>query len=130
MDRPLWKLLLELAFGLVMALIVWTIQGLFTAQSAAEAVMYLCDGFFAAGALQLGWGGLRWTYNGGVMDGLGFTLKLGLARIRRSYEQDRFTFAQYRADRESKAKSPKYLLLSGLVYLALAFIFFGIYSAM
>lgn len=127
MDRPLWKFLLNVAIGLGLAMLVSASRGVFSAETSAEACMYLSDGFFVAGAILFGWGCLRWTYNGGVMDGLTFTFKLAVARIRREYEEDRKTFGEYREEREKKSLSPKYLLLSGLVHLAIALIFFGLY---
>lgn len=122
------KLLIDAAVGLVIALAVASLQGVWTAQGASDALRCVCDGLFVAGALLLAAGGLQWTYNGGVFDGLTFAFKTGFARIRRDFEKSHMRFADYQQQREGKASSPKYLLLSGLIYLGLAGIAFAAYK--
>lgn len=107
--------------GLVAAFLVAWSQGLFSAATSADVFRTLCDGFFTVGAMLLAFGGLRWTFNGGVMDGLGFSIRTGIQRMRFNYEeQGREDFGEYRRNREKKAKSPKALLLSGAVFLIIA----------
>lgn len=122
-----WKYLIHVGIGLVLAFLIAALRGLFSAAEASAVMMALCDGFFVAGALLLGWGGLRWTYNGGAMDGLGFAFKTFVARLRRDFEENRPTFAKYRQEREAKALSPKWLLLSGLTHLGIAAILMAVY---
>lgn len=127
-NRPWLKFAVDAGLGLVLALIISAARGAFHPESAAAAFMALSDGFFVSGALLLGGGGLQWTYNGGVLDGLTFTIRLAVARMRRDFDDNHFTFAEHREAREAKSSSPKSLVLSGLLYLAIAFIFFGLYS--
>lgn len=128
MSRELRKFLLGAGAGLVLAFLVCWARGLFWLEEASEVFACLSDGFFVTAALLLGAGGLQWTYNGGVMDGLNFTAKVGIARMRRDYETARMSFADYRQEREKKATSPKWLLLAGTFHLILAFLFLVIYS--
>ncbi len=128
MNESLKKFLIDMAVGLVLVLAMCWILGLFSAQTTSETLRILCDAFFVAAVLLLAGGGLTWTYNGGVADGLGYTFKNGIARMRREYEVERKTFAEYREEREAKASSPKYMLLSGLCYLVIAVILYQIYS--
>lgn len=118
--KGIWKFLIFLVIGLVLALGVAFNRGLAGAEDTAGALIALCDGFFVAGALLFGIGALQWTYNGGVMDGLTFTFKTAVARIRKHYEEDKKSFADYRAEREEKSVSPKWMLLAGLAHLAAA----------
>lgn len=114
--------------GLAAAILVAWSQGLFSASSSSDILRSLCDGSFVVAALFLAYGGLRWTYNGGAMDGLGYSVRSIFRRMRFSYEdQDRGGFAEYRANREKKAKSPKILLLSGLVFLVISLVIYGLY---
>ena len=122
------KFLIDLGIGLVMALGLCAALGLFAAEPSREVFRILSDGFFVPGALFLCLGGLTFTRNGGVMDGLGFTFKTALARIRADYETAHMTFAEYRAERESKDSSPLPSVLAGLVHLVIAVIFFMIYN--
>lgn len=127
-SRPWLKFAVDAGLGLVLALIISVARGVFHPESASAAFMALSDGFFVSGALLLGGGGLQWTYNGGVLDGLTFTFRLAVARMRRDFDDNHFTFAEHRQEREAKASSPRSLLLAGLVHMAIALIFFGIYS--
>lgn len=122
------KYLIDLGIGLLLALGLCAALGLFAAETAPDVLRILSDGFFVPGAIFLCLGGLTFTRNGGVMDGLGFTFKTALARIRSDYETAHMTFAEYRAERESKATSPMPSVLAGLTHLAIALILFWIYS--
>ena len=124
------KYLIDAGIGLVIALLVCWIEGLFSAEAAGDVLRILSDGFFVAGALFLGMGGLTWTRNGGVMDGLGFTFKTAIGRLRADYEASHMTFAEYREEREKKATSPMPSLLSGLTHCAVAIVFFLVYQSM
>jgi len=114
------KFLVDLGVATLLAVLVWVLEGLFRVETVVDAVRILSDGFFVAGALFLAMGGMTWTKNGGVMDGLGFTFKTVFARIRSDYETSRMTFAEYREEREKKASSPKPMLLAGLIHIVLA----------
>jgi len=114
------KFLVYTGIGFVAAFLVMWRQDIFHAETAQDVFRFISDGFFVSGALLFLIGGFTWTYNGGALDGLGFSFKQGLARIRKSYDEDRMTFAQYREQREEKATSPKPMLLSGLVHLVIA----------
>ena len=109
------KVLIPLAVGLVITVIMMYSGGLFYADNAKDALRIACDSFFAPGALLFFYGGLRWTYNGGVMDGLGYSAKLVINRMRPHYEEHRQSFAEYRAKRESKAQPASPLVISGLI---------------
>ena len=122
------KYLIDLGIGMLLALGLCAALGLFAAEAAPDVLRILSDGFFVPGAIFLCLGGLTFTRNGGVMDGLGFTFKTALARIRADYETAHMTFAEYRAERESKATSPMPSVLAGLTHLAIALILFWIYS--
>lgn len=129
MGDTIKKVLIRTAAGFVIAFLVWYVTGLFQAEGLKDILRILSDGFFVAAALLLGSGGLVWTYNGGVMDGLGFSFKTLLDRMRGDYHERRQTFMEYRENREAKASSPKYLLLSGLVHLVLAILAVLVYMA-
>ena len=122
------KFLVTTGIGIVLAMLVAWGQGLFGAATAVDVCRILSDGFFVAGALLLAAGGLIWTSNGGVFDGLGFTFKTLFARVRSDYEHNRMTYAEYREAREKKNTSPKHMLLAGVVHAGIALIFMFVYS--
>jgi len=120
MSDTLKKFLIDLAIGLTMAAALAFMMGVARADEAADVLRILSDAFFVSAAAFLVVGGITFTVNGGVMDGLGFATKTGIARIRRDFETSKQTFAEYREERESKAKSPKSSLLAGAVLLMIA----------
>lgn len=122
------KVLIPLAVGLVIALIVMFSGGITSAGSVKDALRIICDGFFVSGALLLMYGGLRWTYNGGVMDGLGYSAKIVINRMRPHYEEHRQSFAEYRAKRESKSQPAFPLVASGLILLVVAVVLYIAYG--
>ncbi len=131
MSKTMQKFLVNVGTGLIIAFLVMWVQGVFEAETTSDALRLVCDGFFVAAAVFLAWGGLRWCTNGGAVDGLGYSMKMVKDRLLpflAKPDQKRESFAEYRERRESKALPAKPLLLSGLVHLAIALIFFGVYS--
>lgn len=128
MSAPTKKFLIDTGIGALVAVLIWLAEGLFSAETAKDVFRILSDGFFVAGFLFLGLAGLTWAKNGGAMDGLGFTLKTAIARMRADYDDARVTFAQYREEREKKASSPRSAVYAGLVHMALAIIMMLLYS--
>lgn len=122
MSNSLKKFLLDTGIGLVVAFILCCTMGLFTAETTVDTLRILSDGFFLVGALLLAVGGLTFTSNGGAFDGLFYTFKTQINRMRRDYESRRQSFAQYREEREKKNKSPKESLLAGLVVISVGLI--------
>jgi len=120
MNETLKKFLIDLGIGLVLAVALAFMMGISQGEGAADVLRILSDAFFVSAAAFLVTGGITFTVNGGVMDGLGFAAKTGIARIRRDFETSKQTFAEYREERESKAKSPKSSLLAGAVLLMIA----------
>ena len=128
MSDGLKKFLINTGIGLVIAVLLSILLGLLGAETAADRIRILCDGFFVAAMGLLCTGGLRWTSNGGVMDGLGYASKTGIARMRRDFETAKQSFGDYQKTRREKARSPKYLLLAGLVQLAIAAVLYAVYA--
>ena len=120
MNETLKKFLIDRGIGLVLAVALAFLMGISQGEGAADVLRILSDAFFVSAAAFLVVGGITFTVNGGVMDGLGFATKTGIARIRRDFETSKQTFAEYREERESKAKSPKSSLLAGAVLLMIA----------
>lgn len=124
MGDSLKKFLIDTGSGLIIAFGLCCGMGLFDAEAAADILRILSDGFFLVGAMFLAIGGLTFTSNGGVFDGLFYTVKVQIDRMRRDYEQRRQSFAEYREQREKKNKSPKESLLAGLVLAVIGLVLF------
>ena len=122
------KFLIHTGIGLGAALLISILLGLFRAETAVDRLRILCDGFFVAAMGLLCAGSIRWTSNGGVMDGLGYATKIGLSRMRRDFETARQGFGEYQKIQRAKARTPKYLLLAGLVQLVIAVALYAAYA--
>lgn len=123
------KLLVDLGIGLAVAVVVALLLDVLHAPTLQDMFRLLSDSFFAAAVLMLAVGGMTITKNGGVWDGLGFTFKTAMSRIRRTYDEERVTFAEYREERERKNTSPVSALIAGAVYLVIALLFLAAYNA-
>ena len=130
MSDSVKKFLINTGIGLVIALLLSILLGVFRAETPVDRVRILCDGFFVAAMGLLCAGGFRWTSNGGAMDGLGFATKVGIARMRRDFETARQGFGEYQQIQRSKARSPRYLLLAGLTHLVIAAALYAVYASL
>lgn len=124
------KLLILTAIGTVCALALSWGRGLFSAADARDVLRILCDGFFVVGGLLLAWGGIVWSSNGGAFDGLSWSVKTLIWRVRPDYDDVKQSFAEYREQREKKARSPRTTLLSGLILVAAATLLLIVYSCL
>lgn len=129
MSDSVRKFLINTGIGLVLAILTSCLLGLFQVDTAVDTLRILCDGFFVAAAGLLCAGGIQWTTNGGVMDGFGFAAKTGIARMRRDFETAKLSFADYRENRRQKNRSPKYLLLAGLLHMVIAVALYWAYTS-
>lgn len=88
----------------------------------------LCDGFFVAAVVLLGFGGLKFTRNEGVFDMLTysvssvFQIHYPFTKMNSPLEERQESFLDYKERKRAKRKPASELLWSGLVYLILAFV--------
>ena len=122
------RIIADLIIGLVMAVALAFLTDVFHAESKSDLYRLLSDCFFLPAVILLASAGLTWTKNGGVWDGLVFSMKTMMSRMTRRYEDDCVTFAEYREKREEKASSPIPSLIAGAVYLVLAMVFLALYN--
>ena len=130
MSESIQKLLTDLGIGFACAVAAAFLFDLFGAETLLDTFRILSDCFFLSAMLMLASGGLTLTKNGGVWDGLGFTFKTAIGRMKRDYDAERVTFAQYREQREAKSSSPASALIAGAFYLVLALGFLAAYNFM
>lgn len=130
MKQTLKKLLIYAPAGILIAgLVAWS-QGLFVSETTSDTLRLLSDSFFVAGGLLLAFAGLQWCTNGGVIDGLGYTFKQAISRMRSSHEQNRESYAAYRERKHQKDRSPLPMALAGAFFLMIAIVFLLAYSSL
>jgi len=87
----------------------------------------LCDGFFVGGMALFGFGCLVYARNEGLFDGLTYGVSNLFATRNLAGEKQTMRYSEYKEQKKAKRKSSKGLLISGLFYTVISFIFLGIY---
>lgn len=123
-------------FAAAIVLTVCGIKGVFGGGlSKADHLRYVCDAFFAAGAVIGGFGLLVWCSGKGAFDGLKYGVSLFFQRhitTRRMEWHKKETFADYkeRVHSDDKRKSYGNLLAVGVLFILISvFILIAYYKA-
>ena len=133
MKKKIVGLIVALIIEISMVLSICGLSGLFTEQlEPQDIVRYVCDGFFAAGMLNVCIGGLLWVSKQGTFDGLGYTVsrwKDSIMKNRRDWhkEQDYYDYQQKQAEKK-KQKSVNEMFVVGGASLVIAIVLFIVYK--
>ena len=125
------RLLIDLIMGLVMAIGVVVLNW----NNNYPMAHLLCDGFFAAGVLLMGMGGIKQIRNKGIFDVMGYGISSALhtaipfTRPAEQLGQREERFEDYQARKSENRKPAGDLLVSGAIFLGLAFVMLAIYLA-
>lgn len=93
----------------------------------------LCDGFFVAAVMLLGFGGLKFARNQGTFDVMGYSLKsvfhlhFPFSKMDAPLNDRGESFADYKERKREERKSAAEPLWAGLLHLVLSVIFFAAY---
>lgn len=120
--------LISTAVGLLIALGVFLVKGLFTQTDALIRLKILCDGFFVSAVMLLGVGLLVMVSNEGIFSTLAFGVKrFGLFFFNRKIEKDRESYADYYQRKREKQAPYKFLLVVGGAFMLVAVILCVVY---
>ena len=88
----------------------------------------LCDGFFVPGVVILGFGLLVVASNGGTFDMIVYGTKKFFDLFRRNaYKRVNETFYEYKKAKSDKKIEFLYMIITGLVFIAISIIFLVLY---
>ena len=87
----------------------------------------LCDSFFVVGFVTFAAGMLVFSSNEGTFDMVVYGVKTFFSVFRRDYVKKYDTFYDYRVAREEKKFPFGFLLICGLIFLAVAFVMYYLY---
>ena len=121
------KLLICFGVGLVVAVALLFIKGVFSVETAKETFMILSDAFFFAGAMLLIAAGLVWASDNGVSDGIGYSFSKLFNLRKRDYEDHKESYSEYKERKHTKKSSIVEFLISGMNFVAISVVFFVIY---
>ncbi len=126
--KALIKYGVTLAVGCLLTLwIVWAKDGFH--QTELSAVFHiLCDAFFVSGTVITSAGLLVFSTNEGTFDMLAYGVQSFLGMFRSNHTKKYETFYDYRVARNEKKIPYLFLILCGLLFLAIAFVMYYFYS--
>ncbi len=129
--KTLKKYAITLLIGFaVVALILWA-KDIFAQTEIAKVFHILSDAFFVAGVVITSAGLLVFSSNEGTFDMIAYGMSSFLDMFRKQSKKKYETFYDYRASRQEKKMGFSFLLLCGLLFLAVAvvmYFFFRQYS--
>ena len=121
------KYLITLLVGFAAAgLIIWS-KDIFAQTTLTGVFHILCDAFFVVAVVTLSSGLLIFSSNEGTFDMVMFGLKTFWGMFRKNDVRTNETFYDYRASREEKKTPFGFLLICGLIFLAISMVMYYLY---
>ena len=127
--RSLSKYLIVLLIGLLLVTLIVSSKDIFSQTEPVEIFHILCDGFFAVGVVITSAGLLVFSSNEGTFDMLVYGVSSFVDLFRRTSKKKYDTFYDYRASRSDKKIQFGFILISGLIFLAVSLVMYALYRA-
>lgn len=129
MKKTVIKYSVTALIGAVIVVAVGFLNSLYKSETATQVLSRLSDGFFIAGVVIAGIGGLILSYNEGIIDGLTYGMHslFGFRSLKRDSTPKKENFYEYRKRKHAKKVSVKHLFLVGLAYILIGVILFVVY---
>lgn len=122
------RYIITAAAGAVVITIILLVGGTFSETSQTAVYRDLCDAFFVVGVLMAGMGVLIFCTNGGAFDMLSFGFIKLFDLFRRDVTKAKYrTFYDYRESKKDRNRSFDYLLVVGIVFIAVGVVFYFFY---
>lgn len=127
--KKLLKTLILILTGLVAAVVIAAMRGLFSAQDTETALKALCDSFTVPAVVFICAGLLIFCANGGTFDMIGYGVKtlFSVLQTNEKMKQNKESFADYRARKRENDQPFGYLLLIGLGFFLVSIILVIVY---
>lgn len=122
------KYIITFGVGLLFVLLIVILKDIFKTNDPKTVFHILTDAFFSVGILILGFGLLIFASNGGTFDMLSYGFIKLIDVFRRDLSKVKYkTFYDYKVDKHESNKPFLYLVIVGIVFLLIAFIFLWFY---
>lgn len=127
--KTVYRYLITTGVGMLIVLLIVLMKNGFTETDVTIALQIWCDAFFVSGVFLTCGGLIVVASNGGVFDMLGYAVSLlwytfKSSKVERKYK----TFYDYREARKDRKRSVSYVLIVGLVLLAISVVFLILYD--
>ncbi len=119
------KYVIQLLIGVFIAFVIMWQRGLFLAESVADKVLIICDGFTVVAFIYLCLGVLLWISSTGTMDIFSYALKKGVnALVPGRIFDDLGGYYEYKMSKEEKRKGFKErsTLIIGFLFLVISIV--------
>ena len=113
--------------GFSLVFLIACLKDIFSQTEAVKVFHILVDGFFAVGVVITSAGLLVFSSNEGTFDMLVYGVKTFMDCFRKERTMKYDTFYDYRVSREEKKLPYGFLLICGLIFLAVAFVMYFLY---
>lgn len=122
------KYLITFVVGLILALWVMISKDLFAEERLYMIYQILAESFSVPAVLMLGFGGLVFVSNEGMFDSLSYGLTSFMDLFRKEKRNKFKTFYDYKESKKDRSMSFGYLLICGIVFVAIAIVFHLLYA--
>lgn len=126
--KKIYKYLITFAVGLLLTFFALLVKDVFHLTETVDLMKAFCDATFVAGVLLACAGGLVVASNGGVFDMLAYGVRMIFVVFKRNVTERKYKdFYEYREARKANKRSFAFLIVVGLVYIAVSMIFLALY---
>ncbi len=125
--RSLKKYLITLIVGLLGAFLIALSKNIFAVTAPSVAFHILCDSFFVIGVVITGLGLLVFSTNEGTFDMLVYGVSSFIDMFRKVSRKKYETFYDYRVAHSEKKVGFGFMLICGLIFIAIAFVLYLLY---
>ena len=125
--KGIYKYLLTLSVGFLIAGLVAMSKNILEKELLSMVFHVLADSFIVPGVLITGMGGLIFVSNEGAFDGLVYGVTSFLDIFRKEKRNKYRTFYDYKEGKNEKNMSFGFMLICGLVFLAIAVVMYLLY---
>lgn len=126
--KTVYKYLITVAVGLVIAFLALLARNIFNLTATVDFMKAFCDAFFVSGVVLVCVGGLVFVSNGGVFDMLAYGIRTFFESFKKNVTDRKYKdFYEYREAKKSSKRSFSFLLVVGIVFIAISMIFLALY---
>lgn len=127
--KKIIKYIITIGIGLVIALIIANSKNIFSETNNKNIYHILSDSFFVPAIIITGFGLLIYVSNEGIFDGLTFAIMSFIQMFKKKLEKKYDSFYEYKERKKANKMPVKFVLISGLILMAIAIIMYILYAS-
>lgn len=129
MFKRILPYIITAVIGIAITVAIICSKQIWAADGTKIVMQILSDALFVPGVLLAGVGLIIFASNGGAFDMLGFAVLLFFNLFRKDVNKRKYKdFYEYRQAKKDKKRSMAFMLITGLIFIAIAVIFIIVYA--